>query len=301
MYKRIHVIVNPAAGPDRPVLSILNSVFHPAGIDWDVFVTKEAGDARRYAQQSAAAGVDVVAAYGGDGTVMQAISGLVGTEIPLAIFPGGTGNAAAFELAIPGDLAEACALVCGDNSQVRQIDLGQVGENYFLLNAGVGFAAAIMEGTDRDSKDRLGLLAYLLAGLQVLRDPPMAHYHLTLDGRRIESDGITCLIANSGNLGNLGLKLAPNIDISDGLLDVVVIRKGDLGALLSVAASVIAGNENAEPLQHWQARQITLATDPAQTVQLDGEVMGSTPITTRLLPGAAHILVPKPTPPPDGA
>src|SRR5512143_2200549 len=89
MYKRIHVIVNPASGPDRPILSILNRAFQPAEVDWDVFVTKKAGDARCYAQQSAKAGVDVVAAYGGDGTVMEVISGLVGTNIPLAIFPGG--------------------------------------------------------------------------------------------------------------------------------------------------------------------------------------------------------------------
>ncbi len=301
MYKRIHVIVNPASGQERPVLSILNSVFKPAGIDWDVFVTKKAGDARQYAQQAAAAGVKAVAAYGGDGTVMEVISGLVGTDIPLAILPGGTGNAAATELGIPGDLAQACALLCSDDAQLRHIDLGQVGEDYFMLNAGVGFATAMMENADRDSKGRLGLLAYLLSGLQVLRDPPMAHYHLTLDDQAIESDGITCLIANSGNIGNLGVKLAPNIDVADGLLDVVVIRKGDLGALLSVAASVIAGNENAEPLQHWQAREITLKTDPPQTVQLDGDVMGNTPITTRVRPKAAHIIVPKPAPAAAGA
>ncbi len=293
MYKHIHVIINPAAGQEKPVLSILNSAFHPAGIDWDVFITKEAGDARRLAQKAAAEGVDAVAVYGGDGTVMEATSGLVGTKIPLAIFPGGTGNGASTELGIPGDLAEACALVTGDNSEIREIDVGQVGEKCFLLNAGVGFATAMMEGADRASKDRLGLLAYLVAGIQTLRDPPVARYHLTLDGNNVESEGITCIVANSGTLGNTGVKLAPTIDVSDGLLDVIVLRQGDLGAILSVAASVLRGNEDAPTLQHWQAREITLVTDPQQTLQLDGDVVGNTPFTAKVVPKGVRIIVPR--------
>ena len=298
MYKHVHVIINPAAGSDKPVLSMLNNAFQPFDIDWDVFVTKKAGDARRLAQESVAAGVDVVAAYGGDGTVMEVISGLIGSQMPLAILPGGTGNGASFELGIPIDLGQACALITGDSSMIREVDVGEIGENHFLLNAGVGFATSIMEGAERSSKDRLGLLAYFISGIQTLRDPPIAKYTLTLDGRTIESDGISCLVANSGALGSLGVKLAPNIDISDGLLDVVIIRNGDLGALLSVAASVIAGTEDAEPLQHWQAHEVTLVTDPPQTVQLDGDVMGTTPFTAKVLPKAARIIVPKHVVPP---
>jgi diacylglycerol kinase (ATP) len=139
----------------------------------------------------------------------------------------------------------------------------------------------------------LGLLAYLIAGIQMLRDPPVARYHLTIDGNMIESEGITCLIANSGTLGNTGMKLAPTIDVSDGLLDLIVIRQGDLGALLSVAVSVLRGNEDAQPFQHWQAREITLVTDPQQSLQLDGNVVGKTPFTARVAPKGAHIIVPK--------
>ncbi len=292
MYRRIHVIINPASGQDRPVLGILNGVFQPAGVDWDVFITKRAGDARRLAIQSAQAGVDAVAVYGGDGTLMEAVSGLVGTDMPVAILPGGTGNVVAFELGIPGTLAEASALLVREDSQIRRIDLGQIGQTYFLLSAGVGFAAAIVEGADRDAKDRLGMLAYLLSGLQALREPPIARYLLTLDDKQVESEGIMCLIANSGNIGQFGVKLAPTIDVSDGLLDVIVIRKGDLGAMLSVAASVVTGSDSASPLLHWQAREITLATEPPQTVQVDGELFSRTPITVKVVPQAARIIIP---------
>ncbi len=290
MYKHIHVIINPASGQDRPVLAILNSVFQPAGVDWDVLITKKAGDARRLARESAEAGVDAVAVYGGDGTVMEVVSGLVGTKTPLAIFPGGTGNVASFELGIPGDLAEACALVCSNENQIRQVDLGQVDDNYFMLSAGVGFATSMIKGADRDAKDRLGILAYVAAGLQALREPLAARYQLTLDGKEIETEGITCLIANSGAIGQLGLKFVQAIDISDGLLDVIVIQQGDLGSLLSVAASVITRADSAEPLRHWQAREIKLVTEP---VQIDGEVLGRTPLNVKIAPGAARIIVPK--------
>jgi YegS/Rv2252/BmrU family lipid kinase len=293
IYRHVHVIINPASGPDRPVLGILNSIFHPADVDWDVFVTKKAGDARRYALEAVAHGVDAVAVYGGDGTVNEAASGLVGTDVPLAILPGGTGNVLSVELGIPGDLAEACALLCNNRSNVCKIDVGQVGSAYCLLSASVGFATAVIQGADRATKQRLGTLAYVLAGLQALRDPAMARYHLTLDGKQIEREGITCMIINSGNLGQAGWKIVPGIDLHDGLLDVIVIRRGDLGAMLSVAASVVTRSGSAPSLQHWQAREIDLVADPPQTVQVDGEILDKTPITARVLPSALGIIVPK--------
>ncbi len=100
MGKRVRVIINPAAGQDEPVLGILNSVFHPAGVEWDVAITLKAGDAKRFAQQAVEEGIEVVAVYGGDGTVAEVASGLIGSEVPLAIFPGGTANVMSVELGI---------------------------------------------------------------------------------------------------------------------------------------------------------------------------------------------------------
>src|SRR5258708_35994489 len=99
MYKRIHVIVNPAAGRDVPILGTLNKVFGDAGIDWDIFVTKEAGDARRLAKEAVAAGADAVAVNGGDGTLTEVASGLRGSNVPLAILPGGTPHGVCIEFA----------------------------------------------------------------------------------------------------------------------------------------------------------------------------------------------------------
>ena len=292
MAKCIHVIINPAAGQDRPILHTLNRAFHPAGVDWDVHVTKQAGDARRYAEQAVAAGVDVVAVYGGDGTVMDVAAALIGTNVPLAIFPGGTANVISTELGIPSDLAEACALVCSEQGYIRPIDVGRVGDHYFLIRVGMGVEAQMIAGADRPLKERLGPLAYLVSAVQALKDPVFARYQLTLDGEEMAIDGITCIIANAGSFGAVPLSLAPTIDVSDGLLDVVVVNKGDLPALVAVAASIVAGNEDAEPLRHWRAREVAVSADPPQTVQVDGEVWGQTPITVRIVPQAVRVIVP---------
>lgn len=289
---RIHVIINPAAGQERPILGRLNNVFQPAGVDWEVFITKKAGDARRLARQAVAAGVDVVAAYGGDGTVAEVAAGLVGSQVPLAILPGGTANVMAAELTIPADLTEAVSLTCGRPSRLRQVDMGQIGDHYFLQRVGIGLEAKIVANTDRGSKTRLGWLAYALTAIQVLRDPTIERYFLVLDGHAVEIEGLACLIANSGNLGLPGFSLAPSIDISDGLLDVVVIRQADLGSLLSLALSVIEGSPNFDSLQHWQVRQVIIDAEPPQTVQSDGELLNQTPLTAQILPQAIQVIVP---------
>jgi YegS/Rv2252/BmrU family lipid kinase len=292
MAKCIHVIINPAAGQDRPILHTLNRAFHPAGVDWEVRITKQAGDARRHAEAAIAAGVDAVAVYGGDGTVMEVAAALIGADVPLAIFPGGTANVISTELGIPSDLAEACALVCTEAGIIRPIDVGQIGDHYFLIRVGMGLEAQMIAGADRPLKDRLGPLAYLVSAVQALKEPLFARYRLTLDGQDVAIEGITCIVANAGSFGAVPLTLAPTIDVGDGLLDVVVVTKSDLQALVAVAASIVAGNEDAEPLQHWRAREITVRADPPQTVQVDGEVWGETPIAVRVVPQAVRVIVP---------
>src|SRR6185369_2971958 len=139
--KKLMVIINPAAGVDRPILGLLNTAMNEAGIKWEVQVTHKANDARQLANEAAKSGWDMVAAHGGDGTVMEVADGLRGTDVPLAIFPGGTGNAMAGELGIPVELPEAVALVSNGLHDIRTIDMATVGDQSFLLRVGIGFEA----------------------------------------------------------------------------------------------------------------------------------------------------------------
>src|SRR5512134_1855301 len=116
MGSHVHVIINPGSGQPKPILHTLNAVFRPRDIEWDISLTRKSGDAERFARQAAENGADIVAAYGGDGTVMEVARGLMGLETPLAIFPGGTANLMAVELGIPKDLAKAVAVAADEDA-----------------------------------------------------------------------------------------------------------------------------------------------------------------------------------------
>ncbi len=290
MARKIHVVINPASGQPQPILHTLNSVFHPLGIDWDVFLTKESGDAERYSRQAAASGVDVVAAYGGDGTVMEAARGLAGSQTPLAILPGGTANLMSVELGIPKDLAQAAAIAADSNSRLRVVDAGLFGENiHFLLRVGLGFAARKVEIADRDLKDRFGIMAYSIGALKALSDTEPANYRLTLDGQRYETKGFSVLVDNAGNIGFAGMGLK-SILVDDGLLDVIVVRDTRIRTWIAVGSGLGGAKLNPEYIRHWQAREITIEADPPQSVQMDGELAGQTPVTIRVVPGWVGIL-----------
>jgi YegS/Rv2252/BmrU family lipid kinase len=271
-------------------LNTLNSVFHPLGIDWDVFLTKESGDAERFSRRAAESGVDVVAAYGGDGTVMEAARGLFGTDTPLAILPGGTANLMSVELGIPKDLAKAAAIAADPNSRVRTVDAGLFGgQTHFLLRVGIGFAARKVEIADRDLKDRFGIMAYSIGALKALGETKPAHYRLTLDGKEYETKGFTCLVDNAGNIGFAGMGLK-SILVDDGLLDVIVVKDARLRSWIAVGAGVSRDKLNPDYILHWQAREIRIEADPPQPVQLDGELAGETPVEVQVAPGLVRIL-----------
>ena len=92
MSRKIAVIVNPGSGQPSPILHTLNSVFRSAGVEWEIYLTHRSGDAERFAHEAVEKGVDAVAAFGGDGTVMEVARGVMRSQIPMAILPGGTAN-----------------------------------------------------------------------------------------------------------------------------------------------------------------------------------------------------------------
>ncbi|NLG48900.1 MAG: YegS/Rv2252/BmrU family lipid kinase [Chloroflexi bacterium] len=294
-YQHIRVIINPASGQNRPILSVLNQAFHAADIAWDVAVTNKSGDAHRFAVDATrSAEVDVVGVYGGDGTVREFASGMVGSDKPLAILPGGTANALALSLGLPLDLQEAASLVNSPHSHLQAIDMGRVGDHYFTVAVGIGIPGMLAETVNREDKDRLGVLAYAFRSIQAMRDSQAARYRITIDNRPpIEQDGVACVIANSGNLGLLNLPLASNISMTDGLLDVILICRADVDAILSLASSMVRQNESGAPFQHWQGREITISTNPSQAAQIDGETLDMGTWRISVVPAALRVILPK--------
>lgn len=292
-YRHVPVVVNPASGPDRPILKILNNAFRAAGVDWDIYMTKTVGDAERLAAELAASSAEVIAVCGGDGTVKEAARGLMGSRVPLAIFPSGTGNALAADLGLPFDLAQAVALACNPSaSRLRAVDVGQIDGHHFILRASMGLETELLRGTDRELKAQLGKLAYPLTAIQQLRSQPVTRYHITIDGQEFETTGVQCTIANSAQMGVANMALAQKVDVSDGCLDVIVLTSADLISLAEIAASNIVGEDIGVEVEHWQGREISVAAEPPQAVALGGDLVAQTPVAARVIPGAIRVIVP---------
>jgi diacylglycerol kinase (ATP) len=289
---RIRIVINPAAGKAEPVLTVLNDVFGPAGIDWDVALTHGAGDGVAAAREAADQGFDLVGAYGGDGTVAEVASALAEGGPPILLLPGGTGNALAADLGIPPRLADAAALAVGDAGEIRRVDLGRAGERWFALRLTMGFEAAMVGAATREMKDRYGWLAYALTGLQTLSNLPIAKYSMTIDGQAVECEGLAAVVANSAGIGVAGVRFTEDVDVSDGVLDVVVLQVADLRGLLGSAADAAKGQQP-RLLSRWRGKEIHVEASPPQAVLADGEDAGVTPVDVTIVPGAVGVVVPK--------
>jgi YegS/Rv2252/BmrU family lipid kinase len=290
MAKKVHIVINPASGQPQPILNQINDVFYPAGVDWDVSLTQKSGDATRFARQAITDGAEIVGAYGGDGTVMEVAQAVQDGDIPMAILPGGTANLMSVELGIPKDLTQAAQIIVDPGSVVRYVDMGQVGNQRFMLRVGIGFAGDKVKIADRELKDKWGILAYSIAGLKALKTTPVAQYHITVDGAEYETDGKTCLIDNAGNMGTQRVTAAKSISVSDGLLDVIVVRDASVGSWIAVGDQILGRKSNPEDVKHWQGREIKIECDPPQTVQGDGEIWDPTPVSATVLPGVLPVL-----------
>lgn len=210
----------------------------------------------------------------------------------MAILPGGTGNGLAEDLGIPNVLSDAAALVASKQYEVRGVDMGRVGDGWFILRLTMGFEASAVEAATRELKDRFGWLAYTFAGLQTLADPPMAAYHIEVDGEAVEVSGLACVIANSASTGVMGMKIAEGTDVSDGLLDVIVVERADLPSLAGSFVDAVAGS-TPRGLCQWRGKKIAVASRPVQPVLADGEEAGSSPVEVSVVPEAIQVVVPR--------
>jgi len=135
-------------------------------------------------------------------------------------------------------------------------------------------------------------LAYALSALRSLSDPPMATYSMNIDGKAVECSGLAALVANSASTGLPGVRVASDVDVSDGLLDVIVIEGDTLPMLLGSAVDAAQGIQP-RALSRWRGKEIRVTGVPVQRVIADGEDAGRTPVEVSVAAGAIRVLVPK--------
>ncbi|MCF6310934.1 MAG: hypothetical protein L3J39_00635 [Verrucomicrobiales bacterium] len=300
---KVHVVINPAPTRKVPLLAVLNQHFRTADIYWEVSITHGDGDGKIQAQRAIDQGADVVAVYGGDGTVKEVASALVNTNVPLLILPGGTGNLVAVELGINRHLDKACARICASSFQTRAIDVGKMGEHHFLLRIGCGLETSVVQDATREMKDQFGKWAYVFSALKVLQELPVANYNIVLnETETYRAKGVACLVANAGKVGLGQMSLSPAVDIADGKLDVFFLKKANVPGLMQVAGNmmgldrmklskVVPDLDVLKEVNHWQVESVLIETDPVLDIQVDGDVVATTPQLMRVLPAALQVVV----------
>ena len=301
--KYIHIVANPATGKNVPFLKRVNDYFRPAGIHWQISVTHESGDGTHLAQEAIDKGADMLAVFGGDGTIRDVAGAIVGTGIPMLILPGGTGNLMATELNLPQGLGRACRLVCGEEFNTVAVDVGKIGSTYFLHRIGIGVESDVVLDATREMKRQFGKWAYVFASVKALQEIPVANYTITLDeGEKIEGKGVACAVANAGIIGVGNLTLSKSIGIRDGKLDVIFLRTAHIDGILQLF-SMITGLKEERPqdhgpaldashlINHWQVKKVLIESDPVQKIQADGDLAGETPQLVEVLPASLHIVV----------
>jgi diacylglycerol kinase (ATP) len=282
----VSIILNPAAGRLKPALEKL---FRPYDAACQIISTTQPGDAHTFARAAAVSGADVVAVCGGDGTVMEAARGLAGTDVPLAILPGGTANLLARDLGIPHRWQDAAALIFSPRAVKRPIDMIRT-DDLLFFHLGIGLEGEMVRRAGTATKRAAGLFTYYLSALAALPLHRPARYHLTLDGVPVEMNGVNCTITTYATIGLL--PLVRSIDPGDGWLDVIVIHRADPLRLLLAGGSALLSRDLSQAIWHRQARDITVTADPPQPITGDGEIVTLDDLTLHIAPRAVQVITP---------
>lgn len=292
---RLALLVNPCAGRNCGLAAAqaAEAVFRVAGWEVSRRVTERPGDAVRLAREAAAEGFDLLCACGGDGTVSQALTGLLGTGLPLGLIPCGTGNDFCRALGLPRDPAQAARLAL--SGRPRAIDLLEIngGRHWSFNVCGLGFDAAVAARMNRRRRTTGGLAAYLPAVLkELLRYRPTA-MRLTLDGELWEGPALLVAVANAQSYG-AGMRIAPEARIDDGFLEVVVVGPLSRVSFVWNLPRVFRGTHLTHPaVRTWRCREVAVETPEPQPVLIDGDVQAATPLQVRVAPATGLLWLPE--------
>jgi YegS/Rv2252/BmrU family lipid kinase len=277
--KRLAVILNPIkvedVGQFRAIVSTMAKESGWSEPTWQYTTIEDPGTGM--AERAAVSGADLVMVCGGDGTVREVCAELAGTGIPVGIIPAGTGNLLARNLDVPLYLRSAIDVAL--NGQDRAIDLVKVGgdgieDTHFMVMAGMGFDAAIMEGVNEDIKKKIGWVAYVVSGLKSLMFPAIKVEIQIDDQEPTVHRARTVVVGNVGFL-QAGMPLLPDATIDDGILDVVIIHPRQFLSWITVAMRVLRKSPIVdETLDRRTGSRVRVKASADTPRQLDGDSIG---------------------------
>jgi len=284
---RTLVILNPAARSEKAA-GLYRSIREIVGSEAVLRRTSKPGEARALARQGVEEGFERIVVAGGDGTVNDVVNGIAHSTVTLGILPLGTMNVFAAELGLPKSVQECWKVI--QAGKTRVIDLPQAGDHAFVQMAGVGFDAQALKETSWESKRNLGPLSYVISAAQIAaRKPPL----LLVQTGGAFREGSFVLIGNGRYYGG-PFPFFPNARIDDGLLDVIVFKnQGHLDLVRYLQGVLFGTHLGMNDVEYFQTPCLTVTSEQDVPVEVDGEVIGNTPVTFKCAARQLRVLAPE--------
>jgi len=283
------LIVNPLSGSrgqrwkNFDLVGSVQSWFPGA----ELSLTRCEGDATTVARQAEGNGFELVVAVGGDGTVNEVVNGLVGSRCQLGVLPAGTENVLAKERHIPAQLDKAASYIL--EAPARQVDVVRCGQRHFLCFAGIGFDALVVDRVQPERKAKMGAMAYVMTGFEQMfkyQEVPRTAVVQLDESPPMKLSFWQMVVSNIQTYGG-GLRPAPRASMHDGLIDLICWPRADLpGMIHQIVATATGAHLNLPDVRYYQARKIQISTEPPSLVQIDGDLLGETPVVFEVVPQA---------------
>ncbi len=286
---RIKLIANPVSGGDaRPRIQTALELLHSYGAEVDLCLTDARGDARKAAERALSEGYDRIVAAGGDGTLNEVVNGVASPDLPIAFLPLGTVNVFALEAEIPMQLEKACALAV--HGSPRQITLGRIGDELFLLMVSAGWDAEAVTHVRSGLKRLVGRLAYAVSALEVLLLRPPASMELVLPDGNCHA-GFGVVVSNCRYYGGRYV-VTPEASMHRDDLEVCLLRQGSRLAMLKFATGLLLKRPLQAPLVEFFTLTSAELRGENVSVQVDGDAWGGLPVRFEVVPRAVTMVLP---------
>ena len=299
-----YLLFNPVAGQGNPDqdLAMIRQVLAPY-LDLHVVFTQPTVDPADQAKKIIAQiqdsqeedGSSFIIASGGDGTVSAIAGATIETGIPLGVIPRGTANAFAVALGLPTNLKAACDNIASGNT--RQVDAARCNHIPMILLAGIGFEAGMVNKADRDLKNRLGSLAYIISGAQQIFEQEPFKVFLEIDDKEMELQTGAITVANAAPPTSVLAQGFGEVIPDDGVLDVTISVTQDrlqgINTLASLFTSALVKSQfQREDIICLRTNRLKITTDPPQTLVIDGEIIEANPIEFECIPQGLTVFSP---------
>lgn len=291
--EKIKLIVNPSSGRqnvDRKIDQLIKLLLN-SGYIIGRFNTEKKHDAMNETIKTCKEDWDMIIVSGGDGTVNEVAKGIAYSDnkLPVAILSSGTVNDFANYMKMPKNIPDFFEMI--ERKNIIDVDLGKVNDNYFVNVAAAGLLTSVGHQVPAESKLILGRTAYYLEGLRELVLEELEPINIKFESEEYNEEGeiLLFIVSNSSSIGGFK-KLAPEADVHDGLLDVVIIKDSDVPELANIFLNVLTGEHINHPnVRYFKTKRLNVTTNQDVPIDIDGEYGGKLPAIFQAIPNGMKI------------